>query len=295
VTERDEPAEVRSGIARLDVASRWTAGTAASAANATAAAPLHVESFGAGPPLVLLHGFAMHGGVLGSLAATLAHDYRVHVVDLPGHGRSPAFAHFTLDAIADAVAAAMAERATCVAVLGWSFGGQVALRWARRHPLAVSRLMLACTTPSFVTRRGWDCAMSPATLRRFGEELHAAYRLTLQRFLTLQVQGSDRGRSTLAALRARLFDHGAPDPATLAASLDLLAATDLREDVAGVATPALVLSGATDTLVPMQAGQWLAHALPDAHHRVIEGAAHAPFLSHPDAFVSAVHAFLDAD
>ena len=54
-------------------------------------APLHVETFGSGPDLVLLHGWGMHGGVWGDFALRLAERYRVHVIDLPGHGFSAAF------------------------------------------------------------------------------------------------------------------------------------------------------------------------------------------------------------
>ena len=43
---------------------------------------------GQGPPLVLLHGWAMHSGVFGPLVEALAGDFELHLVDLPGHGRS---------------------------------------------------------------------------------------------------------------------------------------------------------------------------------------------------------------
>ena len=49
---------------------------------------LHVEVAGDGPPLVLLHGWAMHGGVFGALVDALRDRWTLHVVDLPGHGRS---------------------------------------------------------------------------------------------------------------------------------------------------------------------------------------------------------------
>lgn len=249
---------------------------------------LHVESVGVGPPLVLLHGFALHGGLFAPLLPALAARNRVHVVDLPGHGHSSMIDPYTLDAIADAVAAAVRDAGAKVSVLGWSFGGQVALAWARRHPAHVERLMLVCTTPSFVTRPGFDCAMEPQTLERFGDELAIAYKLTLQRFLTLQVQGSDAGRATLATLRARLFERGAPPPEAVRETLRLLMATDLRDVVARIATPAVVVSGARDTLAPAAASQWLARHLPHARYRDIEGAAHAPFLSHPQAFLDAI-------
>ena len=50
---------------------------------------LYTETLGAGPDLVLLHGWGLHAGVWESTAAELAKSWRVTLVDLPGHGRSP--------------------------------------------------------------------------------------------------------------------------------------------------------------------------------------------------------------
>jgi len=256
--------------------------------------PLHVESAGAGPPLVLLHGWAMHGGLFAPLVPFLARRHRVHVVDLPGHGHSAVLAPYTLDAIVARLDAAFAHETQGLTVLGWSFGATAALRWARMSPARIARLVLVCATPRFVAAADWAPAMAPATLARFGDELRVAYRLTLQRFLTLQVQGSAEGRATLAALRGALFARGEPSADALASALAVLAATDLRDDVRAIAAPALVVTGSRDALTPPAAGAWLAGALPRARLVDIENAAHAPFLSHRPQFDAAVTEFLDA-
>lgn len=253
---------------------------------------LHVDSTGAGAPLVLLHGFGMHGGLFASLVDALAADRRVLVVDLPGHGRSPPAPAFTLEMLVDAVDAAIATHAR-LDVVGWSLGGQVALEWARVRPSRIRKLVLVATTPSFIARAGWPHAMSALTLARFGDELRADYRLTLARFLALQVHGSEAGRATLGKLRTLLFERGEPAPTALAAALGLLRETDLRETLPSIATPALVIGGERDVIVPIEATRRLAAALPNARHATIAGAAHAPFLSHAGAFVDAVRAYLD--
>jgi pimeloyl-[acyl-carrier protein] methyl ester esterase len=263
---------------------------------------VHVESVGRGPPLVLLHGWAMHSGLWAPLLPRLIGRYRVHLVDLPGHGYSSALeAPLSLTrivkAVDDAVARAPeshshshshAERAT---VMGWSLGGQVALEWAHTVPGRVGALVLMSTTPSFIQRPGWSTAMSEITLRRFGDELRVAYRPTLKRFLALQVQGSDHARDALASLRAELFARGDPSAQALSDSLELLAAVDLRREIGTITQPALVIGGDRDTMGPIAAVRWLASALPRATLAVIPGAAHAPFLSHPDAVVAAFDAF----
>ena len=168
------------------------------------------------------------------------------------------------------------------------------MRWALLQPERVARLLLVCATPRFTAADDWPDAMAPDTLAKFGDELAVAYRLTLQRFLSLQVQGSDEGRATLAALRGLLFARGEPSRATLAAALAMLASTDLRDDARSITAPTLIVTGDCDALVPKAAGVWLARNIRSARHVDIPGAAHAPFLSHPRAFNAAVAGFLDA-
>lgn len=255
---------------------------------------IHVERVGAGAPLVLLHGWGLHAGLFSPLLPALARRCRVHAVDLPGHGRSAPVSPCTLDAIVDAVADALADEREPLALLGWSFGGLVAMRWALRDPARVTRLVLVTTSPRFVAAPDWPHAMTAATLRRFGDELEVAWRPTLQRFLTLQVQGSDEGRATLALMRHQLHARGDPSPRALQEALDVLASADLRDDAPRIGARTLVIAGARDTLAPAAAGEWLAGALPHATFARIDGAAHAPFLSHREAFDRTLDGFLDA-
>jgi len=255
---------------------------------------LFIESTGHGPPLVLLHGWAMHSGIWGPFVAHLARSHRVHAVDLPGHGYSAPIAPCTLDAIVAAIDAALDAEARPLTLLGWSFGGLVAMRWAQSRPARVNRLALVCTTPKFVAADDWTRAMPAEAIARFGDELHVAWKLTVQRFLALQVHNSEHGRATLAAIREQLWARGEPTRSALAAALDVLVATDLRADVPRIAQPTLVIAGGRDTLTPPGAGRWLAAAIPGARFEEIAGAAHAPFLSHRDEFLAALEAFLGA-
>lgn len=254
---------------------------------------LHVESTGSGPPLVVLHGWAMHSGLWMPALPKLASRFRVHLVDLPGHGHSPPIEPYTLPGIAAAIAAHFASLPEPPTVLGWSLGGAVALQWALDQPDAVAKLVLVATTPCFVARDDWPHAISGETLRRFGDELAASYRSTLQRFVTLQLQGSEHAREILGAMRTQLFARGAPSRQSLEDALDALAAIDLRARVGSITQPALVIAGECDTLVPAAAGAWLAEALPAGRLAPIAGAAHAPFLSHPDEFFAASEEFCD--
>ena len=254
---------------------------------------LHVEATGQGPPLVLLHGWAMHSEMWGPLLPRLAQRYRVHAVDLPGHGHSAPSPEFTLDCVVAALNSAFATGAHPLTVLGWSLGGLVAMRWARSAPARVGRVVLVATSPRFVASDDWPHAMSDATLAQFGDELRVAWKLTIKRFLALQMQGSEHGRATLLALRSRIYARGEPSPKALFGALAAIRDADLRGEVAGLAQPALVVSGGRDTLALPGAGRWLADHLPNARFALIPGAAHAPFLSHADVFDAALDPFLD--
>ncbi|MDQ6619967.1 MAG: pimeloyl-ACP methyl ester esterase BioH [Pseudomonadota bacterium] len=254
-------------------------------------ASLHVESVGEGPPLVLLHGWGMHSGLWGSLPARLAPTHRVHAVDLPGHGHSREIPIETLERVAARVADCFREERT-VQVLGWSLGALVAMQWALLTGEQVAGLVLTGATPRFVRAPDWPHGIDEAVLLRFGDELRAAYQLTLQRFLALQLQGSDDVRTTLPAMRRTLVTRGAPSPESLARGLDILHHADLRARLHEITPPTLVIAGDRDTLTPVAAGRALATELPGGELRSIAGAAHVAFLSHPVEFTTAVAGFL---
>ncbi len=254
---------------------------------------LHVEAVGVGPPLVLLHGWAMHSGIWGPLVGRLARRFRVHAVDLPGHGHSALHGSFTLDGTSTAVSASIPSDEGPLIVFGWSLGGLVAMRWARTEPKRVRRLALVATSPRFTAAADWPYAASAQTIARFGDELQVAWKLTIQRFLALQLQGSEHGRATLAAVRRQVFARGEPSPKALLGALDTIATADLRTEVTSIVQPALVVAGSRDMLAYPAAGQWLAQHMPDARFASIDGAAHMPFLSHPETFAAALDPFLD--
>ncbi len=250
---------------------------------------LHVERIGNGPDLVLLHGWGLHGGIFRSVVPQLAAHHRVHLVDLPGHGRSaPLSGAYTLDNVAHAVAAAVPARA---AWLGWSLGGRVALAAAARGT-AIAKLLLVGTNPCFTRRDDWPHGMPEAEFEQFAVSVRDNWEQTLQRFLAIQARGSERAREELRALRQDLFAHGQPQPTALAGALEILRAVDLRRALPAISQPALVLHGARDTLAPLAAAEYTAAQLPHGKLHVIDSAGHAPFLSHPDEFLAALEAFL---
>jgi pimeloyl-[acyl-carrier protein] methyl ester esterase len=251
---------------------------------------LHVEVRGEGPDLVLLHGWALHGGMWGPWLDELALHARVHLVDLPGHGHSPWIPEVA--GLADLARAAGHIVPQGAVLVGWSLGGMIALELARQQPRRMSALVLLATTPKFVAGDGWPTGMDAEVLDQFAQGLAEDHRGTVQNFLALQARGDERAFETLRLLRRNLDAHGPPDPRALAAGLEILRTADLRGVLPGIALPALVIAGQRDRLTPPAAARALASMLPNAAFVEIAHGGHAPFLSHGRQVLDEVRGFL---
>jgi pimeloyl-[acyl-carrier protein] methyl ester esterase len=193
----------------------------------------------------------------------------------------------------DSIVTELSEKFTePVNVCGWSLGGLVALRWAARAPQKIQRLILVTSTPCFAEREDWLFGMERAVLEKFAAELEQNHAAILRRFIALQLRGSERERELLALLRVRLFSRGEPEMAALRAGLKILRDADLRGELQNITQPTLVIAGERDKLTPPEASYYLAQAMPSARMVEVAGAAHAPFLSHPELFVEQVKTFL---
>lgn len=243
------------------------------------------------PALALVHGWGMNARVFDALAAALADGFDVRALELPGHGGRTGLPDDTLAAWADDLAQRLPPASV---VLGWSLGGQVAMRAALDHPDKIARLVLLTSTPRFVATADWPHGMAAADLDVFGAALLADPRGTLGRFLALQTRGAPDQKTLLQALRRALAEAPEPAPAALAAGLAMLRSTDLRAEARRIEQPALVIHGALDTLTPAGAGRWLAAHLPHARALALPRAAHAPHLSHTDAVAAGIHDFCHA-
>lgn len=251
------------------------------------AVQLHCRCVGQGPDLVLLHGWGLHAGIWESLVGPLAAKFRLHLYDLPGHGRSAPIDGFTVESVCTVLAETAPAQAHW---LGWSLGGMVALEFAARHPQRVGRLALAASNPKFVASEDWPYAMAPEVLEEFAQALRMEYADTLNRFLGLVARGApDSG--VLRMLRQALRAAPPPTAQGLQAGLEILRATDLRARIPELKMPVLLLAGARDTLVPIAAMRYLAERYSQLRLREFPHAGHAPFISHPDDFVAAVAEF----
>lgn len=250
---------------------------------------LFIDKVGEGPtPLVMLHGWAMHGGVLAPLVDALRDQCTMYVVDLPGHGYSR---ECGLPLEPRACAAAIAAVTPPAIWLGWSLGGLIALTAALDMPRHVRGLAMLCATPKFVRDDSWTHGVDGALIHQLATDLETDYHATLERFLALEAMGSADPRAELRHLRALVFDRGEPDRRVLQEGIGLLETADRRAALPDLAAPSVWIAGRRDRLVPPQAMQWSASQCAGNYHEIAQ-AGHAPFFAHADTVAQALQPLL---
>lgn len=251
---------------------------------------LFIQTHGHGHThLVLIHGWAMHGGVFEPLIAALEHRCTLHVVDLPGHGRSRD-SDLPLE---PAVCARAIAEATLPAVwLGWSMGGLIALTGALEQTNSVRALAMLSSSPCFVRGPDWPHGMESDVFEQFSSDLDRDYTTTLERFLALEAMGSEHAREDIRRLRKVVFAHGEPDKRILQQGLALLDHGDLRARLADLHQPSVWIAGGRDRLVPPAAMAWAAEQCEGDYH-CIRRAGHAAFIGFADTVTAALAPLLD--
>ncbi len=234
--------------------------------------------------LVLLHGWGLNAEVWNTIREELASHFTLHLVDLPGFGRSRGYQALTLEAMAEEVL----ERAPQNAIwLGWSLGGLVASQIALTHPTRVQALVTVASSPCFSAREEWP-GIKPEVLAGFQQQLSDDFQRTVERFLALQTMGTDTARQDARLLKSTVLSLPMPDVSVLNGGLEILKTVDLRAPLAALAMPHLRIYGYLDGLVPRKIVPLLDALWPDSESLVIPKAAHAPFVSHPAEFCAAL-------
>src|SRR5690606_24519056 len=134
----------------------------------------------------------------------------------------------------------------------------------------------------------WPHGVGVDVFQQFGADLALDWRGTVERFLALEVIGSQHAHDDLRTLRAQLMAHGEPAPRVLADGLRILEATDLRDALPGLRVPSLWIAGRRDRLVPPATVQAAAGLAPQGRFLGIAGAGHAPFLHHAGTVARAI-------
>ncbi|MCU5771875.1 pimeloyl-ACP methyl ester esterase BioH [Erwiniaceae bacterium BAC15a-03b] len=244
-------------------------------------AQLYWQTTGTGKiDLVLLHGWGLNAEVWHCIIDRLSPHFRLHLVDLPGFGRSGDYGALSLDEMVDTLLPQMPQRAIW---LGWSLGGLVASRLALRYPQRVQGLISVASSPCFTAQDEWP-GIKPQTLLSFQQQLSEDFQRTVERFLALQTMGTEHARQDARLLKQVVLSQPMPSVAVLEGGLEILRTADLRAEMRTLTQPLLRIYGYLDGLVPRKVAELLDQQWPHSRSVVMEKAAHAPFVSHPEAF-----------
>ncbi|MGE9552478.1 pimeloyl-ACP methyl ester esterase BioH [Erwinia amylovora] len=244
-------------------------------------AQLYWQTIGSGDrDLVMLHGWGLNAGVWHGIIDRLSPHFRLHLVDLPGYGRSQGFPAMSVEEMVAILTLQAPARALW---LGWSLGGLVASRMALQNPQQVSGLISVASSPCFTAGEGWP-GIKPETLSGFQQQLSEDFQRTVERFLALQTLGTETARQDARLLKSVVLSLPVPEVEVLNGGLEILRTVDLREEMRLLPLPLLRIYGALDGLVPRKVAPLLDDLWPGSESAIVEKAAHAPFISHPQTF-----------
>ncbi|WEO99892.1 alpha/beta hydrolase [Streptomyces sp. FXJ1.172] len=242
---------------------------------------------GSGPGLVLAHGAGSSiDNTYGPILQGLAAHHTVVGIDYPGSGDTPrSTTPLSLDDLADQlVAAGVAEGLETFAVSGYSLGGLVAMRAAARHPERVTALVLTATLPYRDNR----LALATPIWAKLAE----TDRELLGKFLVMMAMGADALEAMpaeqlqqAAAWAAAGVVDGTPEHAELAGR------ADVRDDLAHVKAPTLVISTTQDWFTSTRLHHQIADGIPGAQLVEIP-TGHLPMVERPEEWQKLITTFL---
>ncbi len=241
------------------------------------------EAVGTGGRIVLVHGFTQTARSWAAIAADLASDHEVVMVDAPGHGASTAV-RAGLTAGAQAIAAAAGPGV----YVGYSMGARYVLRAALTCPDVVQAAVLLGVNPGIedtaerAARRAADEALA-ARIEGDGVDAFLDEWLAQPLFASLPrsaADGADRRRNTAAGLASSLRLAGTG------------AEPDVWAELGGLDLPVLVLAGEADAKFRAIGERVAAAVGANARFEVVPGAGHAAHLEQPGAFLRLLRAWL---
>lgn len=243
----------------------------------------HVQSFGQGPLILLLHGIGSATHSWADLAPLLARDHSVLSLDLPGHAftSAPAIDRFTLPSLAGLIAALLASLdAQPVLLVGHSAGAALALELAASglvRPRAVIGLNPFLGTPRVPL---WGAV---SRLARHPALPALATRITSTKaWLRATIRGSG---SAWPERNVELYGRLVRRSGHVGAALAMLAAWDIRPLLRGlprIALPVTLVAGERDRWARFDDIATAARLLPDAELVTLAGTGHVTHEEQPE-------------
>lgn len=255
---------------------------------------------GAGAPILLVHGWAAHGGFFQDLSARLAETHRVLAPTLRGHpGSDQGAAPCTIETLADDIAHfAAALDLKGVTALGWSMGAMTLWAAAPKLGARLSALIVEDMAPRLINDDTWGEGLAggygKADVAATLSEIEADWPAYVSRFAPRMFAPAARdAKPDLIAWATREMSKA--DPTAMASFWGSMAEQDFRAALARIAQPMLVIHGGESQVYPDGATAFIAQHAPKAQRVIIEGAGHVPHLEAPELFFNQLEAFVRAE
>lgn len=252
--------------------------------------------------IFILHGGRGIGDHRGDFQAflPLADRFRLIAYDQRGCGESSLTPPYTFNQLADDLEAF--RRHFCgdrrMILIGGSFGGMIALTYAVRHGENLSHLVLRGTAPSH--------HHEAEAIENFNARLHKATSASIgmvHKMFSDQVIDDTELRLIWLALQPLYFEQFNPDDALeKTRTLHLHAEThnalfadksyDLRDRLAAIHVPTLVVVGGADWICPPSQSRLIADGIPGAEYLEIPGANHPVHIEASDRVLPAIRDFI---
>jgi 3-oxoadipate enol-lactonase len=245
------------------------------------------EDVGAGPPVVLLHGFALSREMWRQQVAALAATHRVVAPDLRGFGESGGTPATLDDLAADVRALVTHLRLSAFVMGGFSMGGYVLFRYLARHGHGIRGLMLLDTRAEADTPEGK--ARRAAAIGRIAAEGPDGF---LEEFLRQMLTPGTLGARPEIVTEARRIVRTAPAKALAAALQAMADRPDSSPLLPKIAAPVLIVVGEADQLTPPESARRMHAAISGSTLVVIPDAGHLSNLEQPERFNAALLEFL---
>lgn len=256
---------------------------------------LHAKVTGAGRPLVLVHGWSLSHRAFAPQLESLCERFRVIAPDLRGHGESPSTPAATTvdDHAADLVLLLERLEVTGAVLAGWSWGAEVALAALPHVTERIAGLALLSATPRFTAGPDWPHGIAESRVRALRARLARSPDDVRRAFFDGMFADGEVTQGARDALAEEQL-AARPDLDSARATLDALAATDLRDRLGPArALPVLLVHGERDAICLPGASEWLHARLPRSRREVLAGAGHAPQLSRADDVSALLGAFAE--
>jgi pimeloyl-ACP methyl ester carboxylesterase len=244
---------------------------------------------GKGQPVVFLHGLGGSSESWLPQLRNLGNTYQCIAPDLPGYGASLYTDPMTFPAWADALEQLLdLMNLDRIVLVGHSLGGMLAQEFMLSRGSRVSELVLSCTSPAFGDKDGdfqrrfvsdrLIPLMNGGTMRDVAEQAVPS------------LFGPAASASAIHSATATMCD--VPEK-TYRAALNCLVNFNLRNALAEIKIPTLLLSTEHDRSAPPIVMERMAQKIPGARHVLMPGLGHLPNLEAPKRFDDELRAFID--